>query len=111
MLFCITANYTSHAINALMDNPEANRLAALSNLAEAAGGKVVSLYSTASEGPGVLAILDMPDLAAAASVVGIVKATGAIEDGRLMRLMTQDEVKAIRKKAAGLKSAYKAPGR
>ena len=38
MLFCITANYTSHAINALMDNPEANRLAALSNLAEAAGG-------------------------------------------------------------------------
>lgn len=110
MLFCITANYTPQAITAIMANPEMNRLAAISQLVEAAGGKVVSLYSTATEGPGVLLILDVPDPGAAPAILGVVKATGAIEDARLTRLFTQDEVRAIRQNAAKLKASYKPPG-
>lgn len=108
MLFCITANYTPQAINALMANPEANRMAALSGLVEAAGGKVLSLYSVAN-GPGVLGIIDLPDAAAALAVVGVVKATGAIENGTLVQLFTPEQVKPIRQNAAKLKAAYRAP--
>ncbi|HYF06925.1 MAG TPA: GYD domain-containing protein [Acetobacteraceae bacterium] len=111
MHFCVMANYTPQAITAIMDNPDMNRLAAISSLVEAAGGKVVSLYSTMAAGPGVLCIIDVPDPGAAPAIVGVVKATGALEDVRVMRLMTPEEVRPIRHKAAQIRSAYKPPGR
>lgn len=110
MLFCITANYTPQALNAILANPDSNRLAAVSNLVEAAGGKVLSLYSTAADGPGVLAIIDVPDPSAAPAISGIVVASGAVQNVRLTRLLTQDEVRAVRHKAVQLRPAYKAPG-
>lgn len=109
MLFCITADYTPQAISALMANPDGNRMAAFSSLVEAAGGKVNAFYSVA-DGPGVLGIIDVPDAAAALAVMGVVKATGAIENGRLSQLFTPDQVKPIRQNAARLKAAYKPPG-
>jgi uncharacterized protein with GYD domain len=109
MLFSITANYTPAAINALMANPEANRAEAITRLIEAAGGRLVSFYSTAAEGPGVLVIFDAPDMTAASAIGGIALAGGAIHNYRLTRLMTPDEVKAARRKAAQLKSAYAPP--
>ena len=109
MHFCITANYTPQAITAIMANPDMNRLAAITSLVEAAGGKLVSLYSTAAEGPGVLVIIDGPDAMSAPAIVSVVKATGAIEDVRLIRLMTPDEVKPVRHKAAQIRPAYKPP--
>jgi hypothetical protein len=54
MLFCITAQYTPQAINAMLDDPNTNRAEAISKLIEAAGGKLVSLYFYPAEGPGVL---------------------------------------------------------
>ncbi|MGD9883687.1 MAG: GYD domain-containing protein [Reyranella sp.] len=60
MPFCFMADYTPEAVNALMDHTE-SRLPAVKKLAEAAGGKVVSMYSTAAEGPGVMVILDVPE--------------------------------------------------
>jgi uncharacterized protein with GYD domain len=109
MFFSITANYTPQAINALMANPDTNRAEAIRRLLEAAGGKLVSFYSTQAEGPGVLVICDLPDLAAAAAVGGVALAGGAIHNYRLTRLMTPDEVKPIRHKAAQLKAAYAPP--
>ncbi|WP_198372517.1 GYD domain-containing protein [Roseomonas rosulenta] len=109
MLFSITANYTPQAINALMANPDANRAEAIKRLLEAAGGKLVSFYSTLAEGPGVLVICDLPDGEAAAAVGGVALAGGAIHNYRLTRLMTPDEVKPVRRKAAQLKAAYAAP--
>ena len=109
MLFCIMANYTPQAINSLMADPDMNRASAITNLLEAAGGKLVSMYSMGAEGPGVLVIFDVPDPNVAPAIVGIAKASGSVEDVRLIRLMSQDEVKGIRKNAARLKSAYKAP--
>jgi uncharacterized protein with GYD domain len=109
MLFCITANYTKAAINSLMSNPETNRAEALRRLLEAAGGKLVSLYSTAAEGPGVLAIIDLPDAMTAPAIGGVIMATGAVENYRLMRLMLPEEVVGVRRKAAQLKAAYAPP--
>jgi uncharacterized protein with GYD domain len=109
MLFCITANYTPAAITALMANPETSRVEAVRRLVEAAGGKLVSFYSTAAEGPGVLAILDLPDPQAAFAIGGVVNSTGAIQNYRMTRLIAPEEVVGIRRKAAQLKPAYMAP--
>ena len=111
MLFCITVNYTPEAIQNLMANPETSRLAAVQKVVEAAGGKVVSLYSTVAEGPGAMVIVDLPDPISAPAISGVVAASGAVKDVRLMRLLSADEVVAVRKKAAQLRDAYKAPGK
>ncbi|NMJ39777.1 GYD domain-containing protein [Roseomonas sp. JC162] len=109
MLFCVTANYTPAAINALMAKPETNRAEAVRRLIEAAGGKLVSFYSTAADGPGVLVIFDMPDAMAAPAIGGVVMSTGALQNYRLTRLMTPDEVVGVRRQAAQLKTVYAAP--
>jgi uncharacterized protein with GYD domain len=41
MLFCITADYTPQALNAMRENPTTNRREAVERLLEAAGGKVM----------------------------------------------------------------------
>jgi len=111
MHFCITAQYTPQALNSIMDDPNTDRYAAVKKLVEAGGGKLISMYSTAAEGPGVLIIFDMPDPEMAMSMTGVAMAGGAIHNIKLTRLMTQDEVKSVRQKARQLRGAYKAPGK
>ena len=111
MHFCITAEYTPQALNAIMENPTTNRYEAFKKLVEAAGGKLISMYSTGADGPGVLAIFDVPDPAAAAAISGIVTAGGAVHNIKLTRLLTQDEVTHVRQTAAKLRGAYKPPGK
>ncbi|WP_237214978.1 GYD domain-containing protein [Falsiroseomonas oryziterrae] len=111
MLFCIMANYTPQAINGLMENPETSRLSAVQSLLEAAGGRVVSLYSTAAEGPGAMLIFDVPDAQTAPAVGAVIAASGSVQNLRLMRLMTPEEVPAVRRKAAQLRAAYKPAGK
>jgi len=69
------------------------------------------MYSTPADGPGVLAIFDVPDPGAAAAISGVVVASGALHHVKLTRLLTQDEVIHIRQKANQLRGAYKAPGK
>ena len=111
MHFCITAQYTPQALNRIMDDPNTDRYAAVKKLVEAGGGKLLSMFSTAAEGPGVLIIFDMPDPEMAMSMTGVAMAGGAIHNIKLTRLMTQDEVKSVRQKARQLRGAYKAPGK
>lgn len=110
MMFSITANYTAKALQAMAENPTTDRRAAVEKLVSAAGGKVVGFYFTTSDGPGVLAIIDV-DPTAAAAIVGTVAATDSVRDLKMTRLWSNDEVVAIRKKRIELQSAYKAPGR
>jgi uncharacterized protein with GYD domain len=111
MHFCLTAQYTSQALNSIMDDPKTNRYEAVKKLVEAAGGKLVSMFSTAADGPGVLVIFDVPDPAAAPAIAGVAVAGGAVHDVKLTRLMTQDEVGKVREKAREVRGAYKAPGK
>ena len=109
MHFCLTGQYTPRAINNIMENPTTNRLEAAKKLVEAAGGKLISMYSTPAEGPGVLVIFDVPDPSAAPAIVGVVVAAGTLQNVKLTRLLTQDEVVQVRQKAAKLRAAYTPP--
>jgi uncharacterized protein with GYD domain len=111
MHFCFTAQYTPESLNAIMDNPTTNRYEATKNLIEAAGGKLISMYSTPSDGPGVLIIFDMPDPSAAAAISGISVASGAVHHVKLTRLFTQEEITHVRQTAAKLRKSYKPPGK
>jgi len=111
MHFCLTAQYTPQALNNIMDNPTTNRYEAAKGLIEGAGGKLISMYSTAADGPGVMVIFDVPDPNAAPAMSGILVASGAAHNVTLTRLWTQDEIKHVRQKASQLRGAYKAPGK
>ncbi len=56
-------------------------------------------------------IFDVPEPNVAAAISGIAVASGAVQDVKLIRLLTQDEVTHVRKKAAELRGAYKPPGK
>jgi uncharacterized protein with GYD domain len=110
MHFSFTGQYTPQALNGILESPTVSRYEAVKKLIEAAEGKIISMYSTAVEGPGVLIIFDVPDPAAAA-VSGIAVASGTLHHVRLTRLMTQDEIAKVRERAGKLRASFKAPGK
>ncbi len=109
MHFCLTAQYTPQALNAILDDPKTNRYEAVKKLTEAGGGKLISMYSTAAEGPGILVITEVPDPDVASAIAGLAVAAGTIQNVKLTRLMTQEEVGKVRHKARELRGSYKAP--
>ena len=111
MHFCYTAQYTPHALNSIMDDPKTNPYEATRKLIETAGGKLISMYSTAADGPGVLIIFDVPDPEVAAAISGLALATNTVHNPKLTRLMTQEEVSHVRQKARELRGAYHPPGK
>jgi uncharacterized protein with GYD domain len=111
MHFCLTGQYTPQALNHIMDNPTVSRYEAAKSLIETAGGKLISMYSTAADGPGILVIFDVPDPGVAPAISGVVVASGALQNAELKRLWTQDEIKQVREKASKLRAAYKPPGK
>jgi uncharacterized protein with GYD domain len=111
MHFCLTGQYSPQALNSIMDNPTVSRYEAAKQSIEAAGGKLVSMYSTAANGPGILVIFDMPDPNAAPALSGVVVASGALQNVELKRLWTPEEITPVRQMAAKLRSAYKPPGK
>jgi len=111
MHFCLTAQYSPQAVNSLMDNPTVSRYEAAKNLIESAGGKLISMYSTAANGPGIMVIFDVPDGNTAPALSGVLVGSGAAQNVSLIRLWTADEIKQVRQKASQLRSVYKPPGK
>ncbi len=111
MLFCVTAHYTPQALNGMMDDPTTNRAEAVKQLIEAAGGKLVSMYSTVADGPGVLVIFEVDGPEAAPAMAGVAVAGGGVQNLKFMRLMTPDEVSKVRQKGREIRGAYKPPGK
>jgi len=110
MLFCLTADYTPQALNAMRENPNTNRQAAVEQLLAAAGGKLVGMYGRATNGPGVMVIFDVTDPAMAPVISGVAVSAGTIHHVELTRLFTMDEVKGLRERAGKIRGAYKPPG-
>ena len=110
MHFCMTAQYTPKSLNAILENPKTNRYEAAKKMVEAAGGKLISMYSTAANGPGVLVIFDVPDPQMAPAVCGVAVSSGSIQNVKLTRLFAMDEITSIRQKARQIRGAYRAPG-
>ncbi len=89
MHFCFTAQYTPHALTAILDDPKINRYEATKKVIEAGGGKLISMYSTIGEGPGVLIIIDVPNPEVAYAITGIAFAAGTVNNPNSRDLMTQ----------------------
>ena len=100
MLFCLTAEYTPQALNAMRENPNTDRRAAVEELLRAAGGKLVAMYGRASNGPGAMLIFDVPDPAMAPAMCGVAVSAGSIQNVELTRLFTMEEIADIRKRSA-----------
>jgi uncharacterized protein with GYD domain len=111
MHFCLTGQYSPQAINHIVDSPKTSRYEAAKSMIESAGGKLICMYSTAANGPGVLVIFDVPDPNAAPAISGVVVASGALENVELKRLWTADEIMPVRQIGAKLRGAYKPPGK
>ena len=110
MLFCIMADYTPQALNAMRENPNTNRREAAEKLVEAAGGKVIAMYGTVRNGPGAMLIFDVADPSMAPPIAGVIRSTGAVENLQMMRLATMEEVAQFRQNAAKIRAAYRPPG-
>ena len=74
MLFCITANYTPKAMEAMGKNPKTNREESVRKLLTAAGAKLIAMYYTIADGPGAMVIFDA-DPGVAPAVTGVVAST------------------------------------
>ena len=110
MLFCFTGQYTPQALNAMRDNPSINRQAAVTQLLEAAGGKLVSMYGTGAAGPGVMVIFDVTDPDMALAIAGVAVSSGTVTNPNLTRVYSMEEVGRIRQKRSQITGAYKPPG-
>lgn len=111
MLFCLSADYTPQALNAMRENPNTNRKAAVEQVLAAAGGKLLGMYAKAANGPGVMLIFDVADPDMAPAITGVAVSAGTIQNVELTRLFTMEEVGNVRKKAGQISSAYKPPGK
>ena len=92
MLFCITANYTPKALDAMGKNPNTNRREAVEKLVNAAGGKLVAMYGTIAEGPGAMVIFEA-DPAVAPAVAAVAASSDGVTNVRLQRLLSGEEVR------------------
>ena len=110
MLFCLTADYTPQALNAMRENPNTNRREAVTQLLEAAGGKLIDMYGTSGNGPGAMVIFDVPDPAMAPAMCGVAVSSESIQNVKLTRLFSMEEISGIRQKARQIRGAYKPPG-
>ena len=111
MLFCLTADYTPQALNAMRENPNTDRQAAVEQLLSAAGGKLVAMYGRATNGPGVMVIFDVTDPAMAPAITGVAVSAGTIQNVQMTRLFSMEEVAGLRAKARQIRDAYKPPGK
>ena len=109
MLYCISANYTPKALQAMAKNPNTNRRDAVEKLVTAAGGKLVAMYGTTVDGPGAMVILDA-DSGVGATIAAVVASSDGVCNVKAQRLFTMDEVIGIRKKRIQLQASYSPPG-
>jgi uncharacterized protein with GYD domain len=105
MLFCLTANYTPKALEAMSKNPSASRREAVEKLLSAAGAKLVAMYGTIAVGPGAMVIFDA-DPSAAPAVVGVAAASDGLQNVKMQRLFSEEEVTAVRQKRAQIQSSF-----
>jgi uncharacterized protein with GYD domain len=109
MLYCITANYTPKAMEAMAKNPNTNRQEAVEKLVTAGGGKLVATYGTMVDGPGAIVIMDVERIVAPA-IAAVVASSDGVHNVRAYRLYTMEEVIAIRQKRVQLQASYTPPG-
>jgi uncharacterized protein with GYD domain len=102
--YLVSVSYSAEGAKGLRQDGGTKRREVASHAVESVGGKIEAFYFAFGEHDAVI-IADLPDAASAAAVSLAVSSTGA---ARLTTtpLITAEEMD----KAAGKKTAYKAPG-
>ena len=91
MLYCLSAEYTPQALNAVQENPNTDQRGAISQLLEAAGGKVIAMYGIAGTGPGAMVVFEVPDSAMTpAAICAVAVSSGSVQNVQMKRLFTMD---------------------
>ena len=103
--YLLQVSYTTEGTKGLMKDGGTKRQAAAKALVESLGGKLDAFYFAFGE-TDVVAIVDLPDAAAAAAASLIVGASGAVS-GKTTVLLTPDEMDRAAKKTP----TYTPPGR
>ena len=67
-------------------------------------------FTQTSLGPGAMVIFDVPDPAMAPAMCGVAVSSGSVQNVKLTRLFTMQEIAGIRQKARQIYGAYKPPG-
>jgi uncharacterized protein with GYD domain len=109
--FCLTADYTPEAISALRNSPDTNRRDAAQQVCEVVGAKLVAWFARTANGPGALVIFETDNPAVPPALVSVAASSGILQNVRLERLLTQDELPNIRQSAQKIAEVYKTPGR
>ena len=106
--FIVTGNYTTSAIQGMLESPS-DREAAARALVEAAGGTLETFYLTTGDNDFSIKVTidDAKDLMAALMAAA---ASGAISNPKTIRAFTANEFTEMQKKAAEIAGSYKAPG-
>lgn len=105
-LYMSQFSYTPEAWAALARNPE-DRSEAVSRLAEAVGGRLVSMYYSFGEYDGVL-IMEAPDEKAVASAILTSVSVGHVKAIKTITLLTVEDTMEALRKAGEL--TFRAPG-
>ena len=103
--YMINASYSTQGINGILAEGGSSRAAAVEALAKSVGGSVEAFYFSMGK-HDVVAIVDLPDNAAAAAIAMTVGAGGGLSSYRTTVLLTAAEMDAATKKSP----AYRPPG-
>jgi uncharacterized protein with GYD domain len=106
--FALFFTLTGETIANAMERPS-DRRSAVSQAAEAAGGRLESYYWMHGHHDGFV-VLDLPDSAAASAVSLVVGSTGAFQHLETHELFEAEQINPILAKAKELRSAYRPPG-
>jgi uncharacterized protein with GYD domain len=102
--FLIEASYTAEGLKGLQKDKGSGRHAALSEAAKSLGGNL-DLMHFALGSDDVIAVVDLPDVAAAAALAAAASASGLVRT-RTSALLTVAEMD----EALSRRMAYRAPG-
>lgn len=107
-LFIVQGRFTREYLQGGIARPE-DRQAAISQLCEQAGGRLVNLYFTT--GPHDFAVItEMPDAQTVSAVILAVAARGGIESTAISQAFTPAEARTIFERAGMLAGSYKPIG-
>ncbi len=107
-IFITQGRFTREYIKGGLAKPE-DRQAAISQLCEQAGGKLISLYFTLGQHDFIV-ISEMPDAQAATVLAFVASGGGGIENSVTTQAFTTAEAKALFERAGNIAGGYKPMG-
>ena len=105
--YLFQGRFTAEAIRAMVNNPQ-DREQIVGPMIESMGAKMHKLFFAFGQ-EDVVALLEAPDDATAASVAMVVAAGGAMSAGATTKLMTSAEAMEVMRKAQAGIGSYKPP--